>query len=674
MTGLPGRPVETIHALGDIYEALSRETMGMLDRPAPSTIPDSPGSYQFKDVDGRVIYVGKAKSLRSRVGSYFARPETLHHRTRSMMEAATSIEWIEVRNEVEALFLEFNLIKRFQPRFNIDLKDDKSYPFLAVTMAEQWPRAMVMRGAKKPGVRYFGPYAHAWAIRETLDLLLKTFPIRTCTSAKYKRHERLGRACLYADLGQCVAPCVDAVTKEDYDSLVGELSSFLAGNTDAVVERLTDEMNLASEAMEYERAARLRDQLGSIDRVLERQVMVGERDEDLDVIALVEDALEASVQVFNVRRGRVIGRRGLIVDKVEDLEPQALIARVLQLLYAGSGAEDVPPEILVPVLPEGQGVIEEMLTSVRGKRSAVRVAKRGPKKILAETVERNAVDAFARHRLKRSSDHNARARSLNELQIVLGLPEAPLRIECFDISNLQGTEIVASMTVLEDGLPKRSEYRRFAMKHNLGQDDFASMDEVLTRRFTAYLRDKSEGAAAGKRFGYPPQLVVVDGGKGQLGVAVDVLERLGLSHIPVVGLAKRFEEVFVPGQSEPVRIERDSEALYLLQQVRDEAHRFAISFHRSRRDKRMTTSVLDEVPGLGPARRKRLLKEFGSVKRLREQSEQTLAGLGWLPGAVVEALYRSLHGVALPNEQRLEETDLLEERAIETPDLPLLRP
>ena len=645
----------------------------MLDRPAPSTIPDSPGSYQFKDVDGRVIYVGKAKNLRSRVGSYFARPETLHHRTRAMVETATSIEWIEVRNEVEALFLEFNLIKRFQPRFNIDLKDDKSYPFLAVTIAEQWPRAMVMRGAKKSGIRYFGPYAHAWAIRETLDLLLKTFPIRTCTAAKYKRHERLGRACLYADLGQCVAPCVDAVTKDDYDSLVAELCSFLAGNTENVVERLTEQMNAASEAMEYERAARLRDQLGSIEHVLERQVMVGERDEDLDVIALVDDALEASVQVFHVRRGRVIGRRGLIVDKVEDLAPEALIARVLQLLYAGADADDVPPEILVPLLPADQGTIEELLSAVRGKRSVVRVAKRGAKKVLAETVERNAVDAFARHRLKRSSDHNARARSLNELQNALGLSEAPLRIECFDISNLQGTEIVASMTVLEDGLPKRSEYRRFAMKHSLGQDDFASMDEVLTRRFTAYLRDREEGAQAGKRFGYPPQLVVVDGGKGQLSVAVDVLQRLGLSHIPVVGLAKRFEEVYVPGQSDPIEIDRNSEALYLLQQVRDEAHRFAITFHRSRRDKRMTTSVLDEVPGLGPVRRKRLLKEFGSVKRLREQSEETLTGLGWLPQSAGEALYRALHGAALPNDVKMEPGDIAEELSNESPDLPSLQ-
>jgi excinuclease ABC subunit C len=349
-----------------------------------------------------------------------------------------------------------------------------------------------------------------------------------------------------------------------------------------------------------------------------------------------------------------------------------LIARVLQLLYAGAASDDVPPEILVPVIPLDQATIEEFLSSVRGKRSVVRVAKRGPKKVLAETVERNAIDAFARHRLKRSSDHNARARSLNELQIALGLPEAPLRIECFDISNLQGTEIVASMTVLEDGLPRRSEYRRFAMKHSLGQDDFASMDEVLTRRFTAYLRERDEGAQAGRRFGYPPQLVVVDGGKGQLSVAVDVLQRLGLEHIPVVGLAKRFEEVYVPGQSEPIQIDRNSEALYLLQQVRDEAHRFAITFHRSRRDKRMTTSVLDEVPGLGPVRRKRLLKEFGSVKRLREQSEETLIGLGWLPQSAGEALYRALHGAALPNDAVPENCDIPEERPSEPPDLPSL--
>lgn len=630
----------------------------MLDRPLASSIPDAPGSYQFRDRDGRVIYVGKAKSLRSRVGSYFARPDTLHQRTRQMVETATSVEWIEVRNEVEALFLEHNLIQRYHPRFNIDLKDDKSYPYLGVTLDEDWPRAMVMRGAKRKGVRYFGPYAHAWAIRETLDALLRTFPIRTCTPAKFQRHARLGRPCLYAHIDQCVAPCVDAVTREDYDAMVGSLIRFLDGDTDDVVARLTGEMQEASEGLEFERAARLRDQLASIEHVVERQTMVGPRDEDLDIIGLVEDPIEASVQVFHVRRGRVVGRKGLIIDKVEDVETPALVGRILQLLYAAAPPEDVPRELLVPVLPDDLAVLTEALTTVRGAKVDIRVAQRGPKRELAATVTRNAEDAFSRHRLKRASDHNARARTLTALQDALGLPEAPLRIECFDIANLQNTDIVASMTVLEDGMPKRNEYRRFTVKHGQGQDDFASMEEVLTRRFTALLRERDEGPEAKRRFSYPPQLLVIDGGKGQLGVAVRVLEDLGLAEeIPVVGLAKRFEEVYVPGREEPVRIPRDSEALYLLQQVRDEAHRFANTFHRTRRDKRMVASVLDDVPGLGPARRKRLLKEFGSVKRLREQSPETLSGLGWLPTAVGEALYAALHGEVLPTASRADGPD-----------------
>ncbi|MFM7059773.1 MAG: excinuclease ABC subunit UvrC [Actinomycetes bacterium] len=621
----------------------------MLERPPASSIPDAPGSYQFKDRDGRVIYVGKAKSLRSRVGSYFARPDTLHQRTRQMVETAESVEWIEVRNEVEALFLEHNLIKRHHPRFNIDLKDDKSYPYLAITLDEEWPRAMVMRGAKRRGVRYFGPYAHAWAIRETLDALLRTFPIRTCTAAKFQRHARDGRPCLYAHIDQCVAPCVDATTREQYDAMVASLIRFLEGDVDEVVGRLTGEMQAASEALEFERAARLRDQLGSIEHILERQTMVGPREEDLDLLGLVEDPIEASVQVFHVRRGRVVGRKGLIVDKVEDLDTPALVGRLLQQLYAAAPAEDIPREILVPVLPDDPAVLVAALSEVRGARVEIRVPRRGPKRELAATVTRNAEDAFARHRLKRASDHNARARTLTALQEALELPEAPLRIECFDIANLGDTEIVASMTVLEDGMPKRNQYRRFTVRHGRGQDDFASMEEVLTRRFTALLRERDEGPEAGRRFSYPPQLLVIDGGKGQLGVAVRVLEDLGLAEeIPVVGLAKRFEEVYLPGREDPVRIPRDSEALYLLQQVRDEAHRFANTFHRTRRDKRMVTSVLDDVPGLGPARRKRLLKEFGSVKRLREQSRETLTGLGWLPTGVGEALHAALHGEALP--------------------------
>src|SRR6476659_1579959 len=623
----------------------------MLQRPATGTIPDTPGSYQFKDAQGRVLYVGKAKSLRSRLSNYFAPPETLLPRTRQMVASAETVEWIEVRNEVEALFLEYNLIKRHRPRFNIRYKDDKSYPYLAVTLDEEWPRAMVLRGAKRKGVRYFGPYAHAYAIRETLDLLLRTFPIRTCTNGKFQRHQRLGRPCLYAHIEKCVAPCVQAVTDDEYRALVDELLSFLGGETAPVVSRLEVLMEEAADELEFERAARVRDQLASVRKAIERQQMVGKPSEELDVIGIADDELEASVQIFFVRRGRVVGRKGLIVDKVEDLDEPALVARVLEQLYGDAEPDDVPKEVLVPHLPEDQDLYEEFLSMVRGSRVQVRVPHRGEKRTLLTTVGRNAQEAFTRHKLKRASDHNARAKALTALQEAVELPEAPLRIECFDISNLQGTEIVASMTVLEDGVPKRSDYRRFKIRNQEGQDDFAAMEEALTRRFRRYLLERDEGARAGKRFAYPPNLLVIDGGKGQLGVAVRVLEDLGLEDISVVGLAKRFEDVYRPGESEPVRIPRDSPALYLLQQVRDEAHRFAITYHRTLRAKKMTTSVLDDVPGLGPTRRTRLLKQFGSVKRLREQEPETLKALSWLPDAVAMDLYAQLHGEPLPSER-----------------------
>jgi excinuclease ABC subunit C len=616
----------------------------MLTRPAAGTIPDVPGSYQFKDRDGRVIYVGKAKSLRHRLANYFVNPELLTARTRQMVMAAESVEWIEVRNEVEALFLEFNLIKTNQPRFNIRLKDDKSFPFLAVTLDEEWPRAMVMRGAKRKGARYFGPYAHAYAIRETLDLLLRTFPIRTCSNAKLERHQKMGRPCLYAHIEKCSAPCVDAITPADYAALVAELTDFLDGNHDAVLERLEQGMKAASSELEFERAARLRDQLASVRRAIERQEMVGERNEDFDVIGLAEDELEASVQVFNVRKGRMVGRKGLVVDKVEEVTTPALVARLLEQLYGD--AHEVPKVVLVPVEPEDLALHEEFLSRARASRVRIRVPQRGGKRRLLETVTRNAEEAFTRHRLRRASDHNARARALTALQDVLDLPEAPLRIECYDISNLAGTEIVGSMVVMEDGLPKRSDYRRFKVRTLAGQDDFAAMGEVLTRRFTNYLKERDEGARAGKRFSYPPNLVLVDGGKGQLGVAERVLEEMGLPEISVASLAKRFEEVYVPAQPEPLRIPRDSEALYLLQQVRDEAHRFAITYHRKLRGKAMTRSALDDVPGLGPARRTRLLKEFGSLKRLRALSEEELLDLTWLPEAVARELYAQLHGLS----------------------------
>jgi excinuclease ABC subunit C len=615
----------------------------VLTRPAPGSIPDSPGSYQFKDAHGRVIYVGKAKSLRSRLSNYFAPPATLPDRTRQMVAAAASVEWIEVRNEVEAFFLEFNLIQKHKPRFNVRLKDDKSYPFLAVTLDEEWPRAMVMRGAKRRGVKYFGPFAHAYAIRETLDLLLRTFPIRTCTQGKFDRHHRLGRPCLYAHIEKCVAPCVGAVTHEEYDALVAELVSFLDGDTSPILDRLDKQMHEAADTLEFERAARLRDQLISVRKAIERQQMVAAREEDFDVIGIAEDELEASVQLFFVRKGRVVGRKGLVVDKVEELEPPALIGTILEQLYGGVLPDDVPKEVLVPLEPEDRALYEEFLGTARGSKVRIRAPQRGEKRALLGTVTKNAEEAFTRHKLRRASDHNARARALTALQDALGLPEAPLRIECFDISNLQGTEIVASMVVMEDALPKRSDYRRFKIRHQEGQDDFAAMEEVLTRRFSAYLRERDEGARAGKRFSYPPNLLLIDGGKGQLNVAVRVLEELGLEDISVASLAKRFEEVYLPRYAEPVRIPRDSEALYLLQQVRDEAHRFAITYHRKLRGKSMTRSLLDDVAGLGPTRRSRLLREFGSVKRMRELTRDDLLALAWLPNKVGDAVYARLH-------------------------------
>ncbi|MCU1456074.1 MAG: Excinuclease subunit [Actinomycetia bacterium] len=625
----------------------------MVLRPASGTIPDTPGSYQFKDAQGRIIYVGKAKSLRSRLNSYFVSPELLLPRTRQMVATAETVEWIEVRNEVEALFLEFNLIKRHKPRFNIRLKDDKSYPYLAITLNEEWPRAMVMRGAKKKGIKYYGPFAHAYAIRETLDLLLRTFPIRTCTQAKFDRHHRLGRPCLYAHIEKCCAPCVGAVTHEEYDALVQELIDFLDGETTAIVQRLERQMLLAADDLEFERAARLRDQLTSVRKAIERQQMVGTKEEDYDLLGIAEDELEASVQVFFVRRGRVVGRKGLVVDKVEELTTPALIGRIIEQLYGDALAEDVPREILVPEAPEDTELYQDFLGLTRGTKVRIRVPQRGAKRELLATVTRNAQDAFARHKLKRASDHNARARTLVALQEALRLPEAPLRIECFDIAHISGTDTVASMVVMEDGLPKRSDYRRFKLRHAEGNDDFASMEEALTRRFSNYLKERDEGAQAGKRFSYPPNLLLIDGGKGQLGVAVRVLEELGLEDINVASLAKKFEEVYLPDRAEPVRIARDSEALFLLQQVRDEAHRFANTYHRQVRGKSMTKSVLDEVPGLGPTRRVRLLKQFGSVKRLRELTIEELQELSWLPDNVGAAVYGRLHGEAVASLTRM---------------------
>jgi excinuclease ABC subunit C len=622
----------------------------VVQRPPTGTVPDSPGSYQFKDPQGRVIYVGKAASLRQRLSNYFQDPRNLHPRTAAMVTAAESVEWIEVRNEVEALMLEYSLIKQHRPRFNIRLRDDKSYPFLAVTLDETWPRAMVMRGRKRKGVRYFGPYAHAYAIRDTLDLLLRTFPIRTCSPGKFNQHARLGRPCLLFHIEKCSGPCVGEVDEAQYQELVDELCQFLDGDTDEIVSRLTSAMKMAASELEFERAARLRDRLSAVTRAIEKQQMVADRSEDLDVIGLTDDDLEAAVQVFFVRKGRVVGRKGFIVDKVEHLSPGGLVDRILEALYGDEPPTGIPKQVLVPVAPDDSATYEEWLAHLRGSRVQIRVPQRGDKRELHETVTRNAREEFTRHRLRRASDHNSRSRALTELQDLLELPEAPLRIECYDMAHLQGTDYVGSMVVLEDGLPSKREYRRFKVRTVDGNDDYAAMEEVLTRRLSAYLdeRDRPIGERGDRpgKFAYPPQLLLVDGGKGQLAVAERVVSTLGLrDEIPVASLAKRFEEVFVPGRAAPVEVPRGSEALFMLQRIRDEAHRFANSFHRDLRGKRMTVSALDGIPGLGETRKKRLVKELGSVTAVRRASLDELVAISWLPDQVAHAVYDKFHGV-----------------------------
>ena len=620
----------------------------MVQRPPTGTIPEAPGSYQFKDADGRVIYVGKANSLRSRLSNYFQDPANLHPRTAQMVATAETVEWIQVRNEVEALMLEYSLIKTHRPRFNVRLVDDKSYPFLAVTMSDEWPRAMVMRGARRKGVRYFGPYGHAYAIRETLDLLLRTFPIRTCSDAKFERHAKQGRPCLLFHIEKCAGPCVGEITKGDYDQLVVEFLDFLEGETDPIVDRLDAQMRDAATGLEFELAARLRDRLASVRRAIETQQMVADSDENLDVIGLAQDELEAAVQVFFVRRGRVVGRKGFVLDKVMDVTDGELAERILEELYYDEPPLGMPKQVLLPTVPADTALYERWLGEHRGTKVQIRVPQRGAKRQLSETVTRNATEEFQRHRLKRASDHNSRARALNELQTYLDLPEAPLRIECYDMSHIQGTDYVGSMVVVTDGLADKREYRKFKVTTVGGQtigdsDDFAAMEEVLTRRFTAYLADRARPIEERGKFQYPPQLLVVDGGKGQLNVAVRVLESLGLEEeIPVCSLAKQFEEVFVPGRSDPVRVPRQSEALFLLQRIRDESHRFAITFHRELRNKRMTTSVLDGIAGLGDVRRKRLMKELGGVKGVKQASLETLTALTWLPDAIATAVYEKV--------------------------------
>ncbi|MPZ73065.1 MAG: excinuclease ABC subunit UvrC [Nitriliruptorales bacterium] len=611
-------------------------------RPDPGTIPTEPGCYLWRDRADRVVYVGKAKNLRARLSSYFQAWSGIQTRTRSMLDVARSVEWIVCGNEVEALHLEYNLIKRHRPRYNVRYTDDKSYPYLAVTVHEEIPRAMVRRNPRKDGTRYFGPYAHAYAIRETLDLLLRVYPVRTCSQGVFDRCRRTSRPCLLHHIGRCAAPCVGKVTPDQHRDLVDGLIGFLEGDTEITLADLEARMTAEAGNLNFEAAARLRDQLTAVRRALEKQVMVTKRSEDFDAIHFHDDQLEAAFQTFFVRRGRVVGRKGWTVDKVEDLDAPALVGRFLLELAMGR-SDDIPREVLVPVEPEDRETLEELLAELRGSRVTIRVPQRGEKRAFLESVKENAAEAFHQHRLKRAKDFNARSQALHELQEALGLEEAPLRIECYDISTLQGTNSVASMVVMEDGLPRKSEYRRFKIRGVEGQDDFAMMHEVITRRFRNYLAER-DSPATSRRFAYPPNLVIIDGGKGQLNAARRAMNDLGIDAVEVCSLAKRMEEVYLPDRADPVILPRSSEALYLIQRVRDEAHRFAVTYHRSLRGREMTASAFDEIPGIGPARRKALLDEFGSLKRLREATIDDIAKVEGFSERLATRVHEALHG------------------------------
>ena len=636
-------------------------------RPAPGEIPESPGVYKFRDQRGRVIYVGKAKSLRQRLNSYFADFASLHPRTQMMLTTAAGVEWTVVSTEVEALQLEYSWIKEFDPRFNVKYRDDKSYPYLAVTMGEEYPRVMVMRGAKRKGTKYFGPYSHAWAIRDTVDTLLRVFPVRTCSAGVFKRSGQIGRPCLLGYIGKCSAPCVKRISEQEHRALAQDFCDFMAGQTSRFASRLEAEMMQAAREEEYERAARLRDDLRALERAIEKQAVVLGDGTDCDVIALAEDQLEAAVQVFYVRGGRVRGQRGWVLDKVEEVTRAGLVEQFLGQVYADTPADaeavnaGIPREVLVPEMPPDPATMSQWLAERRSGPVDLRVPRRGDKKALLETVARNAGQTLALHKTRRASDLTTRSKALSEIQEALGLDDAPLRIECYDVSNLQGTHVVASMVVFEDGLARKSEYRRFAIKGAGGTDDISAIFEVITRRFRRYLAEREKTGeldtlgdpdprtpknpddpeedqdqdlsaertevTAARKFAYPPNLVVVDGGPLQAEAAARALTELAIDDIAVCGLAKRLEEVWQPGEEYPVILPRSSEGLYLLQRVRDEAHRFAITYHRQKRGKAATTSALDDVPGLGPARRKTLLKHFGSVRKLSTASVEEIAAV-----------------------------------------------
>lgn len=604
-------------------------------RPPTGSIPESPGVYRFRDRHGRVIYVGKAKSLRSRLQSYFADPFTLHPRTRSLMSEAADVDWVVVGSEVEALQLEYSWIKEFDPRFNVKYRDDKSYPYLAVTLGEEFPRALVTRGAKRVGTRYFGPYSHAWAIRASLDALLRVFPMRTCSSGVFARARRSGRPCLLADIGKCSAPCVGRVTPEEHRDIALELCSFLGGQARTFQRRLTDMMAAAAQAQDYERAARLRDDLQALERALERNAVVFDESVDADVVGMAADDLEIAFEVFHVRDGRIRGQRSYVVERVDDAELPTYVGRLLLALAEDSG--EIPPEILVPT-----SVTQDVRDWLRWRREArvdVRMPQRGPKKDLQATVQANAEQRLALHKSRRSGDLTARGRALEDLRSALDLELAPLRIEGVDISHLGGTEVVGSLVVFEDGAPKPSDYRSYTISPEGSTDDTAAVYEVVYRRF----RPREVGETdKPSRFAYPPNLLVIDGAQPQVQAAQRALTDRGVTDVTVIGLAKRLEEVWRADNSEPVILPRSSEGLYLLQRLRDEAHRRAITHQRRRRKASVKGSALHDIPGLGPARARALLQRFGSVAKISRCSASELAEVDGIGPVLAEAIRAAL--------------------------------
>jgi excinuclease ABC subunit C len=594
----------------------------------PKDIPTGPGVYRWRDAQERVIYVGKAKNLRSRLNSYFG--NDLHPRTQTMVNTAASVDWVMVRTETEALQLEYAWIKEFDPNFNVRYRDDKSYPYLAVSVSEEFPRAYVYRGDKRKGNTYFGPYVQAWAIRNSLDHLLRVFPVRSCTAGVFRNAKAAGRPCLLAHIDRCSAPCVGKISEPDHRQLVKEFMSFMSGNSKDIMSDIANRMKLASQSQDYEQASVLRDDLAALESVLEKSVVVLPDDTYADVVGLVHDDLQSAVQTFSVRGGRIVGQRGFIMENAVEATSESLMTDALMHIYASATKEEIPVEVLVSHEPESASSLADLLGAIREAQISVRVPARGDKRILMETVIANAGGALGIHKTKRSADLVTRSKALAEIQLALGLPDAPLRIECIDVSHISGTNVVASLVVFEDGIPRKKDYRQFIITDP--RDDTASIAQVVTRRFKEHEEMRP----------YRPNLLVIDGGLPQVNAAAKALELSGVSNMHVIGLAKRMEEIWRPGASYPVILPRNSEALFMLQRVRDEAHRFAISLHRNRRSKAMVDSELDDVPGLGPVKKKALLAHFGSLKKVAQANVAELATVAGIGPVQAEAIWQFL--------------------------------